>query len=143
MATGKVTKEAVDALPVRDRDNFLWDTLVRGFGLKVTPKGARSYVYQYRLGGREAKTRRFTIGVHGSPWTPDAARKEAKRLERSWWIRALILRLWIKSVGGWPWISRFAHTLPASIKVARASAGQNWSKGLFGCMSHRCWATSR
>jgi integrase len=37
-------------------------------------------VYQYRLGGREAKTRRYTIGAHGSPWTPATARKEAERL---------------------------------------------------------------
>ena len=58
---------------------FLWDEEVKGFGLKVTPTGARSYVYQYRMGGREAKVRRFTIGQHGQ-WTPDGARKEAKRL---------------------------------------------------------------
>jgi integrase len=32
------------------------------------------------MGGREAPTRRYTIGAHGSPWTPDLARKEAQRL---------------------------------------------------------------
>jgi integrase len=59
--------------------SFLWDREVKGFGLKVTPSGGRTYVYQYRVGGREAKVRRYTIGAHGH-WTPDGARKEAKRL---------------------------------------------------------------
>jgi integrase len=34
------------------------------------------------MGGREARTRRGTIGSHGSPWTPTAAREEALRLSR-------------------------------------------------------------
>jgi len=32
------------------------------------------------MGGREAATRRSTIGQHGSPWTPTTARKEGERL---------------------------------------------------------------
>ena len=48
-----------------------------GFGLKVTKKGRRTYVLQYRLGRR---TRRFSIGVHGSPWTVETARDRAKVL---------------------------------------------------------------
>ena len=59
---------------------FLWDDKLSGFGLRVTPNGGMSYVYQYRMGGREARVRRHTIGKHGSPWTPDSARDEAKRL---------------------------------------------------------------
>src|SRR3954462_14570929 len=62
------------------RDQFLWDNELRGFGVKVTPLGAKTFVYQYRLGGREAKTKRWTIGRLGNPWTPDTARAEAKRL---------------------------------------------------------------
>ncbi len=38
------------------------------------------YIVQYRLGGRNGRTRRYTIGEHGSPWTPHTARQEAKRL---------------------------------------------------------------
>ncbi|MBW4332340.1 Arm DNA-binding domain-containing protein [Stakelama sp. CBK3Z-3] len=48
--------------------------------MKVTSSGAASYVLQYRMGGRESKTRRYTIGAHGSPWTPATARAEAERL---------------------------------------------------------------
>ncbi len=32
------------------------------------------------MGGREAKTRRYTIGAHGSPWTPTTACTGVERL---------------------------------------------------------------
>lgn len=82
MASGKVTKRTVDALRAGERDAFLWDDELRGFGVKVTPAGSVSYVYQFRLGGREARTRRYTIGAHGSPWTAASARAEAERLAK-------------------------------------------------------------
>lgn len=41
----------------------------------------KTYVLEYRPGGgRGASKRRVTIGRHGSPWMPDRAREEAKRL---------------------------------------------------------------
>lgn len=79
MAVRRITKAAVDALLPARVDQFLWDDELRGFGLKVTPGGAKSYLVQYRMGGRGTPTRRYTIGRHG-PFTPDAARREAKRL---------------------------------------------------------------
>ena len=79
MATGLITKQRVDALTPGPKDDFLWDTGVKGFGLKITPKGTRTYIYQYRMGGRGSKVRRYTIGLHGA-WTPDAARKEARKV---------------------------------------------------------------
>ncbi|WP_169542496.1 tyrosine-type recombinase/integrase [Sphingomonas baiyangensis] len=75
-----MTKRAVDDASSGATDTFLWDTELKGFGLKVTPKGAKSYVLQYRLGGRRTPTRRYTIGTHGSPWTPDTARRRAHEL---------------------------------------------------------------
>lgn len=78
MATVKITKTNVD----KAAPGFLWDTEVKGFGLRVAASGVRSYVFAYRLGGREAVKRRWTIGRHGSPWTPDGARAEALRLSR-------------------------------------------------------------
>ncbi len=80
MATGRITKRAVDALVAAPAKQFLWDDDLKGFGLQVTPAGAKSYVFQYRTGGREASKKRYTIGRHGSPWTPDTARTECKRL---------------------------------------------------------------
>ena len=74
---GKITKRLVDSLTIAATESFLWDSEVKGFGLKVTPTGKRVYLLQYRQNGR---VRRFTIGLHGSPWTPEQARTEAVRL---------------------------------------------------------------
>jgi integrase len=71
----KITKRNVDSTEAEPGDVFVWDTEVKGFGLKVTPKGRKVYLLQYRLSG--SSTRRYTIGVHGAPWTPDGARNEA------------------------------------------------------------------
>lgn len=79
MATGKITKSSVDAIQPGGRDSFLWDDEVKGFGLKVTPAGVRTYVLQYRTGGRGSPTKRYTIGKHGT-LTPKRARDEAERL---------------------------------------------------------------
>lgn len=80
MPTGRITKTSVEALSRDSGDVFLWDSDLRGFGVKATAAGAKSYLIQYRIGGRSAKARRLTIGRHGSPWTADTARTEAKRL---------------------------------------------------------------
>jgi integrase len=77
----KITLKSVAALPSTGK-TFLWDTTVRGFGVKLTGAGDRVYVLQYRMGGRGSKTSRYTIGRHGSPWTPDMAREEALALLR-------------------------------------------------------------
>lgn len=75
----KVTKSAVNEAQARDRQWIQWDTEVKGFGLLVLPSGTKSFIYQYRLGGRGTKLRRYTIGRYGT-WTPDGARDQAKRL---------------------------------------------------------------
>ncbi len=80
MCTGKITKRTVDNLQPAASAFLVWDENLKGFGIKIQPTGAASYVYQYRMGGREAVTRRYTIGRHGSPWTPASARVEAERL---------------------------------------------------------------
>ena len=79
MATAKISKRAVEAVEPRERDSYLWDSKLAGFGVKVTPAGGRIYLIQYRIGGRNGQTRRVTIGRHGT-LTPHQARKEARRL---------------------------------------------------------------
>ena len=54
----------------------IWDDRVKGFGARRQNKGI-SYVVKARLKGRQ---KYLTIGRHGSPWTPETARKEARRL---------------------------------------------------------------
>lgn len=56
----------------------IWDAAVAGFGARRQRSDAIAYVLLYRT--KEGRTRRFTIGRHGAPWTPDTARDEAKRL---------------------------------------------------------------
>jgi integrase len=77
VAIGNITITAVKALPAGDT---LWDSghreSVRGFGIRKQQATA-TYVVKYRVFGRQ---RFYTIGPHGSPWTPDTARREAKRL---------------------------------------------------------------
>jgi len=82
MATGKITKDSVEAVkvpPIGKREH-LWDDTLKGFGVMVTDKGVRSYIIQYRVGGRGSPTRRVTIGKHGSPWTAKTARDRAAEL---------------------------------------------------------------
>src|SRR5262245_10967618 len=75
----RITKRAVDALRPSGADQFLWDSDLKGFGLKVTPRGNKVYILQYRKGGRGSPTKRVTLGRHGA-LTPEQARKEAARL---------------------------------------------------------------
>lgn len=83
MAKITISKRTVDAAQPSDRDTFLWDGDLKGFGLKVTPAGGKVYVFQYRIArpGETAHTpaRRYTIGKHGS-LTPEQARTRAKEL---------------------------------------------------------------
>ncbi len=79
----RITKRSVDALrPTEDgREAVLWDAELKGFGVRVQRGSVKSYILHYRLGaGRTALLRKLTIGKHGSPWTPETARVEAKRL---------------------------------------------------------------
>jgi hypothetical protein len=79
----KITKRTVDALrPIADgREAVLWDGDLKGFGVRVQRGSVKSYILHYRIGaGRGARLRKLTIGKHGSPWTAETARAEAKRL---------------------------------------------------------------
>jgi integrase len=69
----KITKAAVDALSPGD---LAWDAEVKGFGVRCQRRD-RVYMVKYRSQGRQ---RWYTIGKHGSPWTPELARREAKRI---------------------------------------------------------------
>ena len=56
---------------------MLWDAGdggVKGFGLRVSAQGGRSFILMYRAGkGRAAPLRKVTIGPFGSPWTVETA----------------------------------------------------------------------
>ncbi|BCH29766.1 integrase [Mesorhizobium sp. L-8-10] len=73
----KLTKRIVDALQHDpERDVFVWDTEVRGFGVRVKPSGTKTFLIQYR--NAERRTRRFVIGQFGV-LTVELARDLAKK----------------------------------------------------------------
>jgi integrase len=77
----KITKSEVDKLTSSEKEVLYWDEGLRGFGIKLSKAGAKTYIVQYRTpGGRLGKSRRVSIGRHGAPWTPEQARAEAKRI---------------------------------------------------------------
>lgn len=72
----RITKRSVDALATpAEGEARLWDTDVHGFFLRVYSSGRRVYALKYRLGPRQ---RVYTLGVHGSPLTPETARAAAE-----------------------------------------------------------------
>ncbi len=74
----KLTKHIVEsAKPDPERDVFVWDTQLPGFGLRVYPSGKRKYILQYRT--KSNRQRRLVIGPHG-PLTAEKARNTARDL---------------------------------------------------------------
>ena len=118
MATGRISKSTVDASRAGPKDLLLWDDKLKGFGLKVTPGDSKVYVIQYRLGGRGAPVRRFTIGKHGT-LTPDGARTVFHNAEEvSQW---LITEKLISTV---PWDEAGAYLRFSVTFVARDPADE-------------------
>tara|TARA_R110002110_G_scaffold412881_1_gene639490 strand:- start:3732 stop:4886 length:1155 start_codon:yes stop_codon:yes gene_type:complete len=75
----KLTKTSVEKIEPGNKDKIVWDTEIKGFGIKITPRGRRSYFVRYRVGGgRSGRQRKPTIGVHGVV-TCDQARDIARR----------------------------------------------------------------
>lgn len=69
----RITKTAVDRMQPGDT---LRDTELKGFGVR-RQQGDPSYFLQKKIDGR---LRWITIGPHGSPWTPETARRKASAL---------------------------------------------------------------
>lgn len=74
----KLTKLKVEGFkcPEGKSQAFLWDDETRGFGVRITTTGIRSYIAQGRVNGKE---HRVTIGRHGV-FTCDQARDKAKEI---------------------------------------------------------------
>lgn len=72
----RLTKRYIDSLPVPDSEKFIFDELLPGFGLRLYPTGRKTFLVQYRSGGR---TRRVSLGRFGTV-TPDEARSRAREL---------------------------------------------------------------
>ena len=80
MPSIKISNSTVRNLTPGPKPAFYWDEGLPGFGIKVTPKGKKVYVCQYRPGGgAQSPSRRMSIGNHGH-LTPEQARAVAKKV---------------------------------------------------------------
>lgn len=70
--------DVVGLAPPAVGSRITYDGEVKGFGVRVTSAGAKAFILNYRVSGRE---RRITIGSYPD-WTVQAARDEAKALKR-------------------------------------------------------------
>jgi integrase len=76
MALSRITKRSVDALdPPTSGQLFLWDTDIKGFGVRAGATGTKSFVIQYA--NADGRIRRSKIGRYGV-LTVDQARELAK-----------------------------------------------------------------
>jgi integrase len=71
-----LTKRVVDAAKPEVKDYPLWDSKLRGFGVRVFPSGVKSFIVQYR--NAAGRTRKLTLGRYG-PLTVDKARDKATK----------------------------------------------------------------
>ena len=71
----KITKTLIDSLKPTGQEQFVWDTELRGFAVRIMKSGRMSYALQYKTA--QGATRRMVIGQIGA-LTPDEARKLAK-----------------------------------------------------------------
>lgn len=73
----KLTKAAIDAMKFEGKDakakDVRWDDRVPGFGVRIWPSGVKTFVFKYRVAGRQ---RYHTLGKYGA-LTPDQALKMA------------------------------------------------------------------
>ncbi len=74
----KITQRIIKNLDAPERGSkIVWDSELKGFGVRITAAGAVTFFLNYRAHGRQ---RRYKLG-HAPEWTPDAARAEAARLK--------------------------------------------------------------
>jgi integrase len=57
---------------------IIWDATVTGFAVRRQKSEAVTYLIYFRT--VEGRQRWHTIGRHGAPWTPETARREARRI---------------------------------------------------------------
>ncbi len=72
----KLTQRFVDSLRADGGDRIIFDSELRGFGVRVFRSGRKSWLIQYRA---QKRTRRYTVG-DCALFTPLQARRKAALL---------------------------------------------------------------
>ena len=73
----KLTKREIDSLKGGNTEQVVFDEELPGFGVRVKPSGAKSWLIQYR--NQHGRSRRLTLGST-TKLTPAQARERAKKL---------------------------------------------------------------
>jgi integrase len=73
----KLTKRTVDAQKSTGTEYVVWDTAIRGYGLRVHPSGRKTFFLKYRVKDGHRTQIKLNIGALGEV-TPDGARKIAE-----------------------------------------------------------------
>ncbi|WP_135080082.1 site-specific integrase [Terasakiella sp. SH-1] len=73
----KLTKRLIDSLKPADKEYSEWDDELKGFGVRVSPKGAKTFQVYWRVAGRRERKRK--VGRYPA-MTVDQARKAAFEL---------------------------------------------------------------
>ena len=78
---GRLTKRTVDAATPQSERYIVWDSELKGFGLRVEPSGAKTFLVRYRPrgAGRTGAKRFMKVGRYGT-LTSDEARNRAKAI---------------------------------------------------------------
>jgi len=71
----RLTKKFIDGLKPKSQDVFVWDSEIRGLGVRLKPSGTKSFFVQYR--NKSNRTRRLVIGQYGI-LTVELAREMAR-----------------------------------------------------------------
>ena len=85
MVVARINKTAIESfpLPPPGKRVIIFDDRLKGFGVRVTSSGSKTYIVQYRIGGKGNPTKTHSMGKHGVPWTADTAREQAKNILES------------------------------------------------------------
>src|SRR5262245_17469910 len=77
----RLTDTTIRRLDAPERGNRIYfDSILSGFGLRVTANDARSFILQYRA-RNDGRERRMTIGSIET-WSATSARDRARKLKR-------------------------------------------------------------
>lgn len=84
MATQRLTKTSVQALAPRGKTYIVYDDTLKGFGVRVTRSGARSWIVEYRPhgGGAGIGKRRMTLGATTAVTAEEARTMAGKVLSK-------------------------------------------------------------
>ena len=76
----RLNEEAIDALIAKRKRYLVYDSIVPGLAVRVSPKRKKTFVMVARFNGNKHPTRR-SLGVYGK-LTLDRARETAQRVHR-------------------------------------------------------------